>query len=92
VSCNIGSDGLRTDVLAVVGLRAGTMCHLASTTATIASIISIEGECFILIFSTYNYLIYTDHLHCVYLDGGKYVCYFVVVIIDKFCNGILHYS
>ena len=49
--CNVRSrvdnDRLCTGVLAVVGLRAGTMCHLASTTATIASIISIEGECFI---------------------------------------------
>ena len=33
------------DVLAVVGLRAGTMCHLASTTVMTVLITSIEGNC-----------------------------------------------
>lgn len=38
-------DGGCADVLAVVGLRAGTMCHLASTTVMTVLIISIEGNC-----------------------------------------------
>jgi len=35
------------DVLVVVGLHVGTMCHLANTTVTIVLIISIAGECFL---------------------------------------------
>ena len=31
----------------MVGLHAGTMCHLASTTVMIALIISIEGKHFV---------------------------------------------
>ena len=51
----------RVDVLVVVAeVHAGTMCLLVSTTVMTASIISIEGNCYV----CFSYSCYVDIWHC----------------------------